>query len=336
MNKDQLQKLLDAYLKGDASSTERKLLDEFYHSYQNELNDQTGGEEKDVRDDILRLAKSRIEGKRPHMGISGGPRTWLLVAASVTIVLVSTVAFYLSQQSSEKENVSLANGTEITRTTQRGLKLSIKLPDGSSVKLNSSSQISFPSTFEGNTREVTIRGEAYFDVVHDDTKPFIVHSGNTSTRVLGTSFNVKENQGKGFQITLVQGKVNVTAEGISNGVDLIPNQQANIDLGSTEITTKNVDAERFVCWKDNRIYFEETPLIEAAKILEDWYNVTIEIKNEKLASCKISGEYKNSSLENILKSLQYMFTSKIIVGPNNHIIIDGKECNSQGQTNSTP
>jgi ferric-dicitrate binding protein FerR (iron transport regulator) len=203
------------------------------------------------------------------------------------------------------------------------------LPDGTAVKLNSGSSVQFPEHFYGDTREVKLNGEAYFEVVRDVEKPFIVHTEQARTTVVGTSFNIKSLQGSLTEVTLVEGKVRVTSSHISEGnweeVTLDPNQQAIIETGSSTITTRKVDALRYIAWKDNVLEFENTSLESAVEGLKKWYGVEIELKNAERSTCTISATYRNESLENVLKSFEY--TLKIdYTFQDGKVIIDSKKC----------
>jgi transmembrane sensor len=319
MTEPEFRALLDRYLNGNASPEERKLLDHFFDSYRDQhpnIADINAG----IKDEILNDLR-----KKTDAGITIIPirrtGTWLAVAASVSIVVVASY-FLFNPSSSTTTDSAIAIRT-IEYNTTRGQKAQVELPDGTQVKLNSNSHISYPEKFDGDTREVSLEGEAYFDVTHDTTKPFIVHSGETSTRVLGTSFNVNANT-TAVTVTLVHGKVNVSNS--TNNTTLSPNQQATVTSGSKDINTKSVDVAEYTAWADNRLIFEDMKLEEAFIVLENWYNVDINVDNEAINNCVVTAKYENESLENVLSSFQFMLKMEYTI--NNRVVtVSGKGCN---------
>jgi transmembrane sensor len=319
MTEPEFRALLDRYLNGNASSEERKLLDQFFDSYRDQhpnIADINAGVKEEILNDLR---------KKTDAGIKIIPirrrGVWLAVAASVSIVIVAGY-FLFNRYSSTTTDSAIAIRT-IEYNTIRGQKAQVELPDGTRVKLNSNSHISYPEKFDSDTREVSLKGEAYFDVTHDAAKPFIVHSGETSTRVLGTSFNVNANT-SAVTVTLVHGKVNVSTA--THNTTLSPNQQATVISGSKNINTKNVDVSGYTAWADNRLIFEDMKLEEAFIILENWYNVDINITNEAIDDCVVTAKYENESLENVLNSFRFML--KIDYTINNRVVtITGKGCN---------
>jgi len=189
-------------------------------------------------------------------------------------------------------------------STSKGQKMDIELVDGTRIKLNGNSKISYPESFGGNIREVTLEGEAYFDVAHDATRPFIVHTSYANTQVLGTSFNIHSTS-EGVAVTLVEGKVNVSVPDGPTAL-LSPNQQAVVLRGTQNITTKEVAVEKYVGWKNNTLDFDHITVKEAISVLENWYNVEIEVTNPDLTNCVITSKYENESLENVLKSFVFI------------------------------
>jgi transmembrane sensor len=319
MTEPEFRALLDRYLNGDASSEEQKLMDQFFDSYRDQhpnITDINAGIKEEILNDLRKKTDAGI--KIIPVRRAG---TWLAVAASVSVVVVAGY-FLFNRNSSSTTNSAVAIRT-IEYSTTRGQKAHVELPDGTQVKLNSNSHISYPEKFNGDTREVSLEGEAYFDVTHDTAKPFIVHSGETSTKVLGTSFNVNANM-SAVTVTLVHGKVNVSTA--TSNTTLSPNQQATITSESKGIDTKNVDVTKYTAWADNRLIFENMRLEEAFIVLEDWYNVDINVNNEAINDCVVTAKYENESLENVLNSFRFMLKMEYTI--DKHVVtINGKGCN---------
>jgi transmembrane sensor len=319
MTEPEFRALLERYLNGMASPGERKLLDQFFDSYRDENAGFTGISER-VPDDILRNIRQRTD-----LGIeivpARRPRTWLAVAASVTLLALAGY-FFFAQDAATPNVQTTTTVKSLTRTTARGQKTTVELPDGTRVMLNANSKLLYPEAFTGGTREVTLEGEGYFEVTHDPAHPFMVHSANTSTRVLGTAFNVRA-AAAGVTVTLVEGKVDVTA-GRGSQV-LKPSQQAVVNAGSTDIATTVVDVNKYIGWKNNTLVFDHITVAEALEQMENWYNVDIAINNPALGKCFVTARYENESLENVLNSFRFMLNIDFRID-GHHVRIAGKGC----------
>jgi transmembrane sensor len=168
----------------------------------------------------------------------------------------------------------------------------IKLPDGTVVKLNSESSLQYPETFDDkSTREVTLIGEGYFDVVHDPLKAFIVRAGSINTVVLGTAFNIKayEND-EDITVTVTRGKVRVSEADRVLGV-LNPDQQITFtkDRGATPI--QQTDSKQSIAWAEQDLFFDDITFEAATQQLEKQFGVTITFTNEKLKSCRFTATF---------------------------------------------
>jgi transmembrane sensor len=161
-------------------------------------------------------------------------------------------------------------------------------------------------------------------VAHDQRKPFIVKTADAKTQVLGTTFNVKARTNRDVEITLVEGSVEVSAG--ERKAMLKPGEQAQVNLQSHVVTTRAVSTEQFVGWKDNILFFEETSLADAVTVLESWYDVDIVISSESLKGCEITARYQNESLENVLKSIQFLLGANVTKTKNSLITISGNRC----------
>jgi transmembrane sensor len=318
ISENQFRELLTRYVKGEATQEEEKLLGLFFESYQKE----------DIMDAASRLpAHAKEEMLRNIYDKIGLPaaaaRNWgWRIAAAVSLILVVSFVFFRNDLLNVTEEA--ASVTMIDESSPLGQKASLVLPDGTKVTLNSGSSIRYPSRFSITNREVILTGEAYFEVVPDPAKPFIIQAGITSTQVLGTTFNICAVTGKNVEVTLVEGSVKVrsTAE---NSAVLQPSQQAVIDAATSLITLQHVDVRRFTSWKDNLIFLENTSLKEAAGVLEKWYDVRITLQNPRLEKCLITAKYQDESLENVLKSLEFLL--KVEIRKNGkQITINGKGC----------
>ncbi len=145
-----------------------------------------------------------------------------------------------------------------TLIVPRGNKIRIALADGTRVWVNAASELIYPAAFNGPTREVKVKGEAYFEVAANVQQPFIVHAGEVNVHVLGTAFNINTYSNTAIQTTLTSGKVSAAADG--NKVVLSPGEQAVYRPQSGNMQQLKVDVRIFTSWKDGDIYFEESNL----------------------------------------------------------------------------
>jgi transmembrane sensor len=315
-----IKRMIDNYLKGNASPKEVELIERFFE----ENRTSALAEELDEKRYVFLEKKLQNNIERRINGDGQGNQwTWRVAAAVAAIIVVGAAFFLLPSQ--KNEQIAEVPPATLVRTTSKGQKITIKLPDGSIVKLNSKSTLEFPERFTGKTREVILHGEGYFDVMHNPDLPFVVRTGSSSTTVLGTSFNIKEQSNHNVQVTLVSGKVNVSDEKNPRAVLLKPNQQALVKPASGSIDTTSVDVSRFIEWKDNVISFDETPLTEAVAMLEDWYGVEIQIRNKDIKYCRITGRYENESLENVMESFQFVLKGRYTI-EGKHVTLSGKGC----------
>lgn len=313
---EEIKRLLDAYLQGTATPEEQRLLDQFFLDHKKEV------DREELREEDFVLLDRQI---RANIGSALTPRAnqfiFLKIAAAISVlVIVALIAFYTGPSGQTPRVRELAI---ITKANLKGQKSTIVLPDGSVVRLNANSKISFPEKFSPDIRAVSLQGEAYFEVTHDRSKPFVVTTGEATTTVLGTSFNIKGQNEKNIVITLVTGKIKVSTE--KEALLLKPNQQAVVGKSSARIDTSSVDVTRFIEWKDNILAFDQTPLVEAIEMLEDWYGVEIELKNQALGSCRITGRYEAESLENVMKSLQFILKGEYVFD-GQKVTLSGKGC----------
>lgn len=170
-----------------------------------------------------------------------------------------------------------------------GQRSRILLPDSSAVYLGAGSRINFPEQFGASSRQVELEGEAFFEITKDSRKPFIVHTGNVQTRVLGTSFKIDAFKNRPLTVAVATGKVRVDEYINETGKSLAiltPGQKVTYDQGMIKTATTEVD--EISGWKAARLVFHNQSLKEITTELERWYNVEISFDNKGKAKEKIS------------------------------------------------
>lgn len=232
-------------------------------------------------------------------------------AAIIIFVLIPImlINFFLPASHHEQRLTQL-----IEKTTHNGQHLTFGLEDGTQITLSSNSSLTYPKHFENSFRTVYLKGQAFFDVAKDAKHPFIVHTGNVSTIILGTSFNINYSEEKlKTEVSLVSGVLKVQIDNsISSDTEvfLSPGEQLCVDMANEHFKTRYFDPLEITGWKDGIIYFKESGLDEIVKILESWYDVEIKVidksgitKNNKWT---YTGQFSNQSLENVLKGIGFV------------------------------
>ncbi|TCC92489.1 FecR family protein [Pedobacter hiemivivus] len=233
---------------------------------------------------------------------------WIKYAACLFLFCSLALSWYVIQQRPEYNNSAIV---EITKTTRRGEKLKLLLPDSSVVYLNAMSKLSFPKRFEpGKKREIKLEGEAFFEVKHDTSRPFIVHSGTLQTRVLGTSFNINAYaDNKTYSVSVRTGKVGVSEankDGQKQLSLLLPGKHLVYNLASKKYTIMEQRTTDFNSWTTNRFIFKNETLGNILTSLKRSYLVDFKINSPKLLSCRFNATFTNQNIKEIADQLQTM------------------------------
>lgn len=178
-----------------------------------------------------------------------------------------------------------------TLIVPRGGEFNLTLSDGTRVFVNSMSKLEFPVNFTGNKREITLEGEAYFEVAKDKSRPFIVKIKGVRVEVLGTTFNIKAypEDDQSFT-TLVEGKVKLSSGNQSDSdYFLMPDQQAVYDPSNKGVVINKVDARKIVQWTTGRYYFSDQTLEEIMKTLSRWYDFNYTFENQAIKGVRFEG-----------------------------------------------
>ncbi|MEN6452656.1 MAG: FecR domain-containing protein [Prolixibacteraceae bacterium] len=191
-----------------------------------------------------------------------------------------------------------------------GTRTNLELPDGSVVFLNSGSSLRFSNRLaQSRERRVELKGEGYFQVAKDAERPFIVEVGDQlSIEALGTAFNVNAYEpASEIDVVLIEGKVAVRAgtdEKSGTEVILEPNQLARYDVAENNLLKGQIsDAGKYTGWTEGKLVFMDDPIMEVVRRMENWYNVDIQLKDERLKDYRFTGTFVNESLEEILNTL---------------------------------
>ena len=179
--------------------------------------------------------------------------------------------------------------------TNPGMMTSLTLPDGTLVYLNSESTLSYPSRFDNDTRNVTLQGEAYFEVEKDARHPFVVKADPVEVEVLGTHFNVEAYPGDAeVKTTLLEGSVAVNAPAVSSRITLSPGESAIYNRADKTLQEeKTKENNTATGWRDGHFHFDYLPLQEIARELSNSFGATIHIADTALQNYRITARFRN-------------------------------------------
>lgn len=201
-----------------------------------------------------------------------------------------------------------------------GKTYELNLTDGTRIKLNSRSELIYPDQFSEHSREVTLIGEAFFDVAKNTSKPFIVKANGIDVKVLGTSFNVScYDKQSTIETTLVEGKVAIVMPNRKEEI-ITPSQQFIFDKTSQTTSTTTVDTHIYTSWINNKLIFKNERIDLILRKLQNWHNFDFEYAHEGIMENRFSMEIdKETDLNKIIDLIN--FTSDLKLIKTNHKII---------------
>lgn len=229
---------------------------------------------------------------------STGWKAIKIAAAIVLAVIIGATAYFTTR------NQLVNPSSAAVAVDDLGLS-QIELSDGSMVTLNKNSKIHYPDQFGSDVREVSIEGEAFFEVIPNPSKPFIIHAGEATIKVLGTSFSVHAYpENDKVEVIVESGKVQfsklLTNQKTIHEVILDPGEKGTYINASKELTKCINNNPNFLSWKTRRLIFRETSLKEVVEQLNNTYNVRIEIADPDLHNLLLNAHFERESLDFIL------------------------------------
>ncbi len=225
------------------------------------------------------------------------PHKWVWQAAAAVALLVA--AWLGVSRLTDREPRLL------TQRTEAGAKAQYVLPDGTIVWLNARSQLSYPEAFAGATREVTLAGEAFFEVKRDPRRPFVIRAGRTLTRVLGTSFNLRVAPGSNqVTVTVVSGKVGFAPLGRpARQVLLTAGMRGNYLPVADSVYGEPHGDGNALAWRSDKLVFKDTPLREMLPALQKQYGVPVEVADPSLLNCLFTSTFEDAALAEVLEAV---------------------------------
>ncbi len=215
---------------------------------------------------------------------------------AVALIIYHLYPTYYGEQSTEKTFI---------RESPAGKWSTFVMTDGTKVTLNAGSKFTYTSGYNQQTRMVQLHGEAFFEVISDPQKPFIVHFGENRVEVLGTSFNIKAYPDTENSIVAVRtGKVSVKHS--AEAVDLTPNEA--VILSDLFFNVKKVDdPSLYFGWMDRQLIFNEVTLEEAMKSISRWFGYEYEIKKPFNRTALYNSKHKTPNIREVMESLSFAY-----------------------------
>lgn len=229
-----------------------------------------------------------------------------IVTKIAAVLLIPAITFSLLFRT----NISPGKGDEAYSEiySPLGTRTMFYLPDGSQGWLNGDSYLKFPTVFRGHSRNVKLRGEAYFDVAFDKRRDFTVSGAGFEVVAHGTAFNILAYpEEKKVSVTLVNGNVEVFGnnEGImSRLANLKPDQICVYDMNRSTCSINQVDANKIIAWKEGKLVFRNEPFSVVVSKINRWYNVNLIIKDKELESQTYLATFEDETLDEVLKLLK--------------------------------
>lgn len=328
--------LLEKYLNDQCTDQEKELVEKWYASINGKtdyLDSLSENEQTRLQQETFDYIKNQIQKKEIKTKTISASFKWL---SGIAASLVLGLGLYFLNQRNENlfqtatvdiERKSISDTIYFQNNEPR--MVMHKLPDGSFVWMHADAAISYPKKFQKDKRTVTFSGEGFFDIAHDKTRPFLIHSGDVKIKVLGTRFNVKalEKQ-KMLEVSVVTGSVSVTAPGEKTTQEVIlkPQQKAFFEPKSKRLTFFKIPNQaKKEIFEPVTIVFEETQLTSVIKQLEQRFDTHILLVNPDMNRCKLTADFEQQSLPVILEMLCTSLEASYSMSENT-ILIDGKAC----------
>ncbi|OGU65134.1 MAG: hypothetical protein A2440_03005 [Stygiobacter sp. RIFOXYC2_FULL_38_25] len=234
---------------------------------------------------------------------------------ALTLIVVASVGLsFLIEQHSTKKNRLVSFVEPATKylevKTNRGEKLSVTLPDGSKVHLNTLSKLTYPETFGERTRDVVLEGEAYFSVASNKEKPFSVKSGNVLTVVTGTEFDIK-NRGERISVVVVKGSVNTFSPTKEEVFKLKKGDLLSFDNRIRMPKVQKANLRHYLAWRNDKFSFEHTRLSDVMDEIERYYNIKTSFQSDSLKNITMTGFFGSDSLNKILSVISLTLDIKL-------------------------
>ena len=319
MSKHHFRTLLKRYRSDECTPQERRLVEQWFSLLDGEPAVRTDSENRQLEEKMWQAIQKRQDGgKLPVIPLSRRTYWWQSAAAAIVLLGLGWLAYNTLNLRpgvlTSGNPARLSSPGFVTRLNDTAEAMEISLRDGSRVTLAPNSSVEYPATFESTRREVTLTGEALFEVTRNPKQPFFVNAGEVTTKVLGTSFRVETGQqDQSVQVSVLTGKVSVcqrdlpddpAKDKIKNGVILTPNQRVVYTPASHSFETSLVehpvvvttDGQASTPSTQVAFAFEDATMAAVVRALEKAYGIEIILENEELGNCLFTADITEQPL----------------------------------------
>ena len=351
---EEARELLRRYRLGQCTRKELEIIDLWYQSFDSKSIDETdlaeGGRLDDVKAQMFASITNKIAGADEGRSASGAPaaisrRHVILNFANITriaavlLVGVSTGIFIYTQvphglSGSDIAADTAANESSAPKLAEVATPTTVYLSDGTVVWLKEGSRLDYPEIFAGNLREVTLAGEAFFDVAKDRERPFVIHAPNFTTRVLGTSFNIKAYGNDDVQeVVVVTGRVVVSVKNMPSGKEkqlvLHPNEKALYSkTDNSLVEAAAAESAKTIAADKRRLAFDEIRLEDIITVLNATYGTRISLSTDRMKECVVTADLTDEHLEVDLAILSKAINATYTIHGKD-IMLVGNGCGAQ-------
>lgn len=232
----------------------------------------------------------------------------IIAAVLIPALLLLNAYLLITTSSDDKPLIADYKPSLMTVEAMNGAKVLFTLPDSTSVWLRGGSQLIYDANMQyASERKIEVIGEAYFDVMKDTGKPFIVSLNNIDVKVTGTSFNCNTDFMDQILVTLIEGQVDMMQRSGKENVlltTLTPGELFQYDAGKNAYNVKTVDVRKYIGWKDNYLLFDNDPMMEVMERLSDWYGVDIVIADKAIDNMRFTAMFNDLKLNQIVDILE--------------------------------
>lgn len=231
------------------------------------------------------------------------PPIWAVMkwAAVIAVPIALIISLYFNFQPEDMKSLVIA--------ANQGEKANVVLPDGSKVDINSASKIIYFNDYNKVSRNLQLDGEAYFDVKHDKTKPFVVKCHDIRITVLGTTFGIRAYKDDRFiSVVLKTGKIILQTP--SEYIVMHPNERIVYDCSTQTTETETVVASEYVNWRQDRLRFDDETIEEIMRVISRTHNINIRFSNDSLKKQRFTGTLDNKNIETVMNMISKTSTIK--------------------------
>jgi transmembrane sensor len=311
LTKDQFKKILNRYSSGLSSAQETRFVEQWFESLGKDssihLNER---DQKEVEDKLWMAISTKVKGENQSGTNRNSISSYWKVTSIAAVLALAIVSFlYFNYTLRLDSGHAQAKDAHIeTYFNESDTVKEVTLQDGSLVALQPNAKLSVKKFGDSNKREVYLDGEAFFEVTHDENNPFFVYTGDITTRVLGTSFNINANRsGKAIEVSVKTGRVSVTKTSkksssplhtLTEEIILTPNQKAIYSRTGDEVLTALIDSPKRIVKAGDKLImeFEEEPVSSILNVIQGAYGVDILFDEEVVSTCTLTTSLSDEDL----------------------------------------